>query len=741
MTAKHLKRTLPLTLVAATITLLAAVSGAQAAPEAPIKEVLSSHFGAEVDMTTTGNICTVESKDTCQPGKSSSEPGGFGNPEGPGPQGVAVAGNGNVYVGDGLNRRVQELKPNGEFVLMFGREVNATTKGDICTAEEVKSLHVKCKAGVVGAAAGQFAGILSVTVDPSIGNVYVKDRLNWRVQEFTSVGEFVLMIGKEVNETKDHTLGATTAEKNVCTAASKDACKAGEQNLQSNTEPGAFNFGEGSLAAGGPKDLLYVGDEHWVQEFKADGTWVGEIPLTSISSSPGSYVSALTVDQAGDVYLVYNVSSLSNTIREFNSGGEEVKHIELSPRETGTIEEEPSEVVAIALDPAGRLAVTEHERGFKEGPQAFEAYRGSLYEIAPTNLHLITEFDAPGRVVDIAFDGSDGLYAAGQPNSSGDGNGGDEVLVYTPVPVAELLASPAACVAGPDSEIGATVDCSLNGEANPWGVSETKVSFHWGKSTALGSETPEQGVAAGSVPVQVSAPLAGLLPNETYYAQLVGFDHNVKPPERALGSERVSFITPAVPPTVVGEPSVSFIGPFSAVLSGGLNPENASTEYFFEYGRCEQLAGCGAALKTAVLKSAVYGRIGTNLEATGLQPVSTYRYRLVTINALQQRVEGPEESFTTAPAPAPAPLVASGPPSVGGATAVVPSVLSAPVPLAQLPVPNIAFPTAAPPAKAKAAPKKAKKKTKKAKRKKTRARKTSAHGAQRHERGALSKRN
>ncbi len=84
--------------VVAIVMVLAGVSGAQAA--VPVKEVLTAHFGREVDLTKVEerraqelakktvtvspeeeDVCTVASKDMCQPGKESSEPGGFAYPE------------------------------------------------------------------------------------------------------------------------------------------------------------------------------------------------------------------------------------------------------------------------------------------------------------------------------------------------------------------------------------------------------------------------------------------------------------------------------------------------------------------------------------------------------------------------------------------------------------------------------------------------------------------------------------
>ena len=74
------------------------------------------------------------------------------------------------------------------------------------------------------------------------------------------------------------------------------------------------------LAVGGPEDLLYVGDEHRVQEFKAsNGEYKSEIPLTSISAEPESKVVALAVDATGDVYLAYGVGRRSKLQHECDS--------------------------------------------------------------------------------------------------------------------------------------------------------------------------------------------------------------------------------------------------------------------------------------------------------------------------------------------------------------------------------------------------------------------------------------
>lgn len=640
----HMVRTLPILLVGTAMVMLPIQATAVAA-EAPIKEVLSSHIGWEIDETTSGKICTVESKDKCQPGKSSSQPGGFNNPTG-----IAAASNGNVYVADTNNNRVQELKSNGEFVLMFGWNVNRTKEKEgapqaernVCTAA---SGNV-CQVAVEGASVGQFGVLQSIAVDPASGDVYTAEFLfgnagvGRRVQKFTATGQFVLEIGREVNETTKGNL-CTQEEVEKKGVKCKGPVQEGQESV-GNNEPGAFTFVSGfgnRIVVNGPEDLLYVGDTGRVQEFETNGKYRREISLTSISAEFGAQVSALTVDKTGDAYLVYSLNAIGNVIREFDPIGKQIKEFPVSG--------EPStEIAGIALDSSGHLAVTE-----------FNKFLGSLYD--GSTGQLVTEFKTPSTsgVSALAFNGSGGLYAV-----SGEG---EEVIAYAPLRVAELLTNTVPCTLGAEHESDATFDCMLKGEVNPWGVSETEVWFQWGTMLALGEETPKQpiGEGEGSVPV-TPAPVENLRPNATFYYRMAGYDHSVKPPEEALTSRPVVlFTTATAPPRIVGEPSASFVKSFSTVLFGELNPENANTEYFFEYGPCKELNGCKTVLKTKALKSVEYGKVGAILEAAGLQAGTMYNYRLVAENEHKERGVGTEGSFTTASAPVPQAVT-------GGASAV-----------------------------------------------------------------------
>ena len=684
MIAKPTIRVLPLAAFAFVTMLFMGAGVARAAEEAPVKEILASHIGAEVNKTAIEkgasqaqrDICTTESKDECQPAVESEKAGGFTSAHG-----IAVNNDpsspthGDIYIADTQNHRVQVLSPTGAFVLMFGWDVNKTsvdkdapqTERNICTAASKD----ECQAGTNGSEPEQLGELASITVDPVTGEVDIAEQivnetvspytLGERVQRFTTEGRFVLEIGKEVN---------ATTKLNTCTAAEEEkagaVCKAAKQRplgspYEWGNEHGAFNFAqsENVIVVGGPEDLLYVGDEHRVQEFNAEGEWQREISLDALSAVPENRVGALAVDAAGDVYLAayggyHGEVGYGDVVHEFAPGGEELKHTELLPRGAGG---EEVAIVSMAVDPAGDLAITENEAATGELVATIRRYRGSLYEVQSAGLHLVTEFPTKFYPVEdsfdqdvaiaIAFASDGGLYAVS----------GQEVDSYLPFPVAGLSVSPASCVPGAEDESDATFDCTLTGAVNPWKVSETSVFFQFGDTIALGSQTVAQPVSEiePGKAVSVSAALGqSLPPNSTVYYRLAGYDHNVEPPESALTSTTGSFRTETVPPRVVGEPSASFVRSSSVDMFAELNPENDNTTYYFQYGACpEGLTGCATLMTSSSATSSEYGDIATTLEAVGLQPDTVYRYRLVAVNEKGQESAGPEASFTTSPAALP----------------------------------------------------------------------------------------
>ncbi len=586
------------------------------------------------------------------------------------PDGVAVDNDplspeyGDVYVADNGNHRVQVLNSSGAFVEMFGGEVNATTKGDICVAGE------SCQTGANSSAAGQFSAPYSVASDPATGDIYVAEYVfteagfGLRVQAFTAGGAFLYELGKEVNTTKDEEAGATEAEKNLCSELEIEQdgeCGGPAQDVPGSFEEGSFNFEKvaGNLIAvggEGANDKLYVGDEHRVQEFEAlGGKWVGEISLTSIPAEAESKVQALALDPvSGDLYVDYPSGEV---IHRFDPEGDELPSIAVQPLHEG----EEVTLQGMAVDGSGRLAVVAEEGNVRPFGMLYDAENGQR----------VSAFAIPAGVQfarGIGFSYTDELYAASDAPSSEENQ---EVLVYKPEPIGELTIGAYGCVPGAEHESAATFECTLYGEASTDGVSETEAWFEWGKTPSAGEKTPVQPVAAsGSLQAVVDLP-----PNEDFYYRLSGFDHNLRPPEEPFMSEEVPLTTETVAPHIFGTPVASVVRPSSVVLLGELNPENAHSEYFYQYASSERAlaecpasksAKCAGVKDTPTLTSAVYGRIGAVEEISGLQPGTVYHYRLFVENESRVKDEhltatSPEGSFQTPPTPQPS--VETGPSS------------------------------------------------------------------------------
>lgn len=164
----------------------------------------------------------------CKAGTSESAGGAFASfgAEGSGlTVAPAVAPNaGNVMVTDPGNRRVEEFTSTGQFVRAFGWDVVAAGPDDtpanqfeVCTA----SAFDTCKAGIAGAAGGQFAASTPTRIaEDADGRIYtVEPTTNFRAQHFTLPGNVVTPQG----EFATSVLHGTSAEDHTTEIAVDDA--------------------------------------------------------------------------------------------------------------------------------------------------------------------------------------------------------------------------------------------------------------------------------------------------------------------------------------------------------------------------------------------------------------------------------------------------------------------------------------------------------------------------------------
>jgi hypothetical protein len=598
----------------------------------PTKWVLSYDIGRNVDRTKVEgnapqeerNECTALSKDICQAGEV-----GHGSREMSYPETVAVNKlTGDVYVGAN-NHRIQVLDPEGQFLFMFGWNVNGTKvalgsgatqeEKNICTAASGD----KCGEGENGTGlAGQLSETVeSVAIDQTTGNLYILDRAFHRIDEYTASGKFVLMIGGQVNKKGG----------NVCTQAEESECEEGVEGSGHDMLEKLADGSYGNAITVGPEGLLYVGEEGGVQKLKADGAWAGKISVPGV-------VTGVAVDPAEDVFVTDRTFT---GVHEYNAKEELQSCVLDATSET---------IGGIALNAADQLGIT-------ETPEAHVAVYDSqgsscgkfVSEVLPPS-GTLTGFPAG-----IAFsahgnskgEAEDQLYVANENNFDVEG--------YVPV----LFPEVATCETLSVSFTSAIVCGTIN--AN--GV-HTRGFFRYGFSGSLEDETPTAFLGEGTVVEPFSDELTDLIPNQVYYDQAWVEAPSGGVEQLAPAPEIVSFRTRGPPPEISGAPIAAFVTDQSAALSATVNPEHAATRYHFEYAQCENesqaFAACGEPRSTPDIESAVYGSVGVEQEIAGLAPQASYVYRLVADNDFETegmheggQAVGAEGHLTTGSLPIP----------------------------------------------------------------------------------------
>jgi RHS repeat-associated protein len=243
------------------------------------------------------------------------------------PTSTAIAPNGDVWVADPVNHRLQEFSSSGTFIEAIGWGVS-TGK------EEFQTCTSSCKAGLAGLGAGEFSNPEGLAVNQNSGDIYVADSTQDRIQELSATGAYITSFGSygtgagELYEPHGITLDSSgdvwVADTNNCRVEEFSASGA---FLKSYGEPGTklgqFEGTFGVAIAGGN---VYVTDieNQRVQELKpATGEWVREFGDTGSETEKLSYPWAIASDPLnGDVY----VTSYGNSrIQAFTPEGKYVE--------------------------------------------------------------------------------------------------------------------------------------------------------------------------------------------------------------------------------------------------------------------------------------------------------------------------------------------------------------------------------------------------------------------------------
>ena len=202
-------------------------------------------------------------------------------------------------------------------------------------------------------------------------------------------------------------------------------------------------------------------------------------------------------------------------------------------------------------------------------------------------------------------------------------------LVYDPVPIAATQSATGIITGG----------VTLNGEVGTEGVS-TEYYFEYGTTTEDEFETEYRDAGSDHELVYVSENLTGLTPETIYHFRIVA--HNTCGAS-AYGSDS-SFTTlgiPAIP--VVTTTAAQDVACTTVTLNGTVSPKSADTICHFEYGTTPDY---GKRTIPLYLEAGIYA-VPVSLDVSGLDPGTSYHFRLVAENSEGGPVYGDDRTFET----------------------------------------------------------------------------------------------
>ncbi|HEU5254278.1 MAG TPA: amidase domain-containing protein [Solirubrobacterales bacterium] len=253
------------------------------------------------------------------------------------PADVAIDAQGDVWVADKGNNRVQKFSATGQFLAKFGSTgtgngqfsspaaIAIDPKGNIWVADKgngrVQKFNAKgeylAQFGSKGTGNGQFAsgGPEGIAIDPK-GNIWVSDTYAGRIQKFDENGTFLKVVGSagtgpgQLGEPTGIDIGPggkvwVADWENHRVSVFSEAGEFVKQFGSEGSGNGQFSYPD-AIAVGGKGDV-WVGDlnNNRIQQFDQNGTYLGQ--FGSPGSGPGqfsfSYPMGVATDSKGSVWI------------------------------------------------------------------------------------------------------------------------------------------------------------------------------------------------------------------------------------------------------------------------------------------------------------------------------------------------------------------------------------------------------------------------------------------------------
>lgn len=358
------------------------------------------------------------------------------------PGGLAVDDQGDVWVPDVENNRIEELRPNGEFKGQIGsagagpgqfsrpKSIAFTNDGEFWVADSgnnrleefTETGEFIRSVGSLGSGNGQFNGPEAVAIAPN-GHIWVADTYNYRIVELDEEGKFIRVVnpsglghieptgiafGPGGNAWIADWSGARVVEINP----------AGELVRQFGTSgTGNGQFEEPDTVAVDPRGIVYVVDEgnSRVQVFNQTGEYLSQFGSAGAGAGQFSfaYPTGIAADRKGDLW----VSDNNNRIQKWLTGAQAPEEETIPAHDDPSVEVKRSGSLITALEGSQAGA---HHYGHSgqqllvsdQGPEGTTTYEYELERLKkitlPSGTTASIKYDSFGRATEVTVTPAEG---------------------------------------------------------------------------------------------------------------------------------------------------------------------------------------------------------------------------------------------------------------------------------------------------------------------------------------------
>lgn len=451
---------------------------------------------------------------------------------------------------------------------------------------------------------------VALAVDNESGDVYVADTADRVIDKFDQNGNLIESFGDTKN-------GADESEPNGQLAGLKSPAGSFEPPITpEGTKVGTFGIAVDQAT----HDLYAIDAGHQaIDVFDPSGAYLSQIVPPSGVGFAQNYADGIAVDDAhGRVYVS---DSSADRVYVFENSGGFLETLDGTSTEAGSFGGGSGFISVAANESSGDFYVSDTVHGVLDRFDATSAYLDRINEALGSNFGGIAVDQAGGD-----------LYVSD--------NATHTVNIYSPTPV--VL---------PDVETEAASELSpeaatLNGTVNPASAGEASCRFRWGTSEDFGNVAPcSETVAEGNTPVAVHAEISGLQPGVTYFFRLEAENANGSNPGEASQDREFTATGPRI-----DSESVSAVSAEAATLEATIDPNNAPTTYFFQYGT-DTSYGNTAPLPPGTPIGSGEGAVEAFAHLQGLSAATAYHYRVIARSELApgqlRDFAGPDRTFTT----------------------------------------------------------------------------------------------